>query len=49
MLARRRILTITAAFAVFAALAVAAATLDRMETTAGTTVDTSVVQDTLRP
>jgi hypothetical protein len=48
MLARKR-LALTAAFAVFLALGVAAASLDRMETTAGTTDDTTVVQDALRP
>jgi hypothetical protein len=49
MLARKRLLAITAAFALFAALGVAAASLDRMETTAGTTAETTVVQDAVRP
>ncbi|MCU1543103.1 MAG: hypothetical protein JWM50_968 [Microbacteriaceae bacterium] len=46
---RRRILTIAAAFAVFAALGAAAATLQGMETTAGTDAESSVVQDAIRP
>jgi hypothetical protein len=49
MFPRRRILAIAAAFTVFAALGAAAATLQGMETTAGTGAETAIVQDAIRP
>ena len=49
MVSRKRLLALAAAFAVFTALGVAAATLQGIETTADTGGESSVVQDAVRP
>jgi hypothetical protein len=49
MLTRKRYFAIAVAFALAAVLGVAVTTLDGMETTAGTSAETTVVQEAVRP